>query len=145
MKSLVNYAAGKSIVVNKGFGWEKKAKLVLISGLIFNLSMLAFFKYFDFVIINFSLLTGSDLKPFGIPLPLGISFFTFTQIAYLVDCYAGKVREYKASNYGLFVTYFPHLIAGPILHHKEMMPQFETVTSHTASRGRITVGLLFLR
>ena len=58
-------------------------------------------------------------------LPLGISFFTFTQIAYLVDAYQGKAREYSIVNYALFVTFFPHLLAGPILHHKEMMPQFE--------------------
>jgi alginate O-acetyltransferase complex protein AlgI len=57
-------------------------------------------------------------------LPLGISFFTFTQIAFLIDAYQGKVKEYNFIHYTLFVTYFPHLIAGPVLHHKEMMPQF---------------------
>jgi alginate O-acetyltransferase complex protein AlgI len=65
-------------------------------------------------------------------LPLGISFFTFTQMAYLVDCYRGEVKEYSLVNYALFVTFFPHLIAGPILHHREMMPQF-------ASRWRLVL------
>ena len=60
----------------------------------------------------------------GVILPLGISFFTFTQIGYLVDCQQGLVRERGLPNYVLFVTFFPHLIAGPILHHREVMPQF---------------------
>ena len=72
-----------------------------------------------------SALTGIDLAPRRILLPIGISFFTFTQIAFLVDTYRGEAREYDPVHYALFVTYFPHLIAGPIIHHKEMMPQFE--------------------
>ena len=63
-------------------------------------------------------------------LPLGISFFTFTQIAFLVDAYRGEVREYSFTHYALFVTYFPHLIAGPILHHREMMPQFACAATY---------------
>ena len=68
-------------------------------------------------------------------LPLGISFFTFTQIGYLLDCKAGVVKERSLLSYVLFVTFFPHLIAGPILHHKEMMPQFAQPET-TASRPR---------
>jgi D-alanyl-lipoteichoic acid acyltransferase DltB (MBOAT superfamily) len=73
-------------------------------------------------------------------LPLGISFFTFTQIAFLIDCYVRDAREPRFSNYLLFVTYFPHLIAGPILHHSEMMPQFERRESGSISEN-LAVGL----
>jgi D-alanyl-lipoteichoic acid acyltransferase DltB (MBOAT superfamily) len=72
-----------------------------------------------------------------------VSFFTFTQIAFLVDAYAGKAREYSPAHYGLFVTYFPHLIAGPILHHGEMMPQFASAETYRPRLDNITVGALF--
>ncbi|MET3107081.1 alginate O-acetyltransferase complex protein AlgI [Oxalobacteraceae bacterium GrIS 2.11] len=140
---VINYLIGKSINDKKEVAADGAAKRILVAGIVFNLALLGFFKYFDFLITNLAWIGFSPVKPFGIPLPLGISFFTFTQIAYLVDCHSAKVREYKASNYALFVTYFPHLIAGPILHHKEMMPQFETRESHQASRGRFVVGFLF--
>lgn len=119
------------------------AKRWLIVGIVLNISLLVFFKYYDFLINNINFIIDSPLKPLGIGLPIGISFFTFTQIAYLVDCKQGKVRETKPENYGLFVTYFPHLIAGPILHHKEMMPQFDDPRSHIFSRGRLVVGMMF--
>ncbi|WP_254442004.1 MBOAT family O-acyltransferase [Duganella vulcania] len=139
----VNFVVGGLITRRKMAGQEQQAKFWLVLGLVSNLSLLIFFKYFDFLIVNFAYLTGLPLKPWGITLPIGISFFTFTQIAYLVDCRQGKVRETKPENYGLFVTYFPHLIAGPILHHKEMMPQFDDPRSHVFARGRLVVGMLF--
>ena len=74
-------------------------------------------------------------------LPLGISFFTFTQIAFLVDAYKGKVKEYDLLNYMLFVTYFPHLLAGPILHHSEMMPQFVSRWNWAIRWRNVAVGL----
>ena len=69
----------------------------------------------------------------NILLPVGISFYTFTQIAFLVDAYRGNVARYALPHYALFVTYFPHLIAGPILHHKDMIPQFERDGSQAAA------------
>ena len=140
---IVNYLIGHWISKEKEANNDQKAKLALIVGLIFNLSLLSFFKYFDFFAQNIAWLIGADYTPLGITLPIGISFFTFTQIAYLVDCRVTTIREYKAENYGLFVTYFPHLIAGPILHHKDMMPQFDRAESHVFSSGRLTVGTLF--
>jgi D-alanyl-lipoteichoic acid acyltransferase DltB (MBOAT superfamily) len=74
-------------------------------------------------------------------LPIGISFFTFTQIAYLVDTYQGKVKEYRFIHYLLFITYFPHLIAGPVLHHAEMMPQFDQPHTYRFSYRNLAVGL----
>ena len=122
-----------SIVFNYGAGYlighslthsNRRAKLLLITSIIANLSLLGYFKYANFFVDNLNSLTGSAITMAKVFLPLGISFFTFTQLAFLVDTYQGKVKEYNFVHYALFVTYFPHLIAGPVLHHKEMMPQF---------------------
>jgi D-alanyl-lipoteichoic acid acyltransferase DltB (MBOAT superfamily) len=71
---------------------------------------------------------------------VGISFFTFTQIAFLVDTYQGKVKEFRLIHYALFVTYFPHLVAGPVLHHKEMMPQFADPANYSPRAANFAVG-----
>jgi D-alanyl-lipoteichoic acid acyltransferase DltB (MBOAT superfamily) len=105
-------------------GRGRTDRRVLVAGIAFNLGLLGYFKYADFFIANVNAVTGADLALLRVALPLGISFFTFTQIAYLVDAWKGKAAEYSAVNYLLFVTFFPHLLAGPIIHHKEMMPQF---------------------
>lgn len=106
----------------------QSARIWLVCGLSFNIVLLASFKYTDFFITNINWLTGNDWALLHIALPLGISFFTFTQIAFLVDAWRGRVVELSARNYFLFVTYFPHLLAGPIIHHREMMPQFANAT-----------------
>src|SRR5947208_2009231 len=85
--------------------------------------------------------TGNASDIGQIVLPLGISFFTFTQIAFLADVYRGYVKEYNPIHYGLFVTYFPHLIAGPILHHKEMMPQFQEARTYRLNLEDVAIGL----
>jgi len=118
-----------SIVINYLFGIKISAvreKAWLTIAIIFNLSLLSFFKYANFFIDNTNALLSSSqtINALDIALPIGISFFTFTQIAFLVDCYQGKVKEKNFIHYLLFVTYFPHLIAGPVLHHAQMMPQF---------------------
>src|SRR5262249_39906589 len=82
------------------------------------------YKYSDFFIANVNAVAGSHVPLLHVALPLGISFFTFTQVAYLVDAWKGRASEYSPTNYVLFVTFFPHLLAGPIIHHGEMMPQF---------------------
>lgn len=102
-----------------------RKKLLLTLGIIGNLLLLGYYKYADFLLENVNALTGSAVPLLQLVLPLGISFFTFTQIAFLVDAYKGKAKEYNIVNYILFVTFYPHLIAGPILHHGEMMPQFD--------------------
>jgi D-alanyl-lipoteichoic acid acyltransferase DltB (MBOAT superfamily) len=107
-----------------------------------NLALLGYYKYTDFFITNIDELAGLDWSLHNIILPLGISFFTFTQIAYLVDVYRGEVREYRITDYFLFVTYFPHLIAGPIIHHKEMMPQFANNAAEQMTARNITAGLV---
>ena len=88
------------------------------------LLFLAYYKYADFFLDNANALLDTSFPHLDIVLPLGISFFTFTQTAYLVDAYKGETTAYSKSDYLLFVTIFPHLIAGPIIYHKDMIPQF---------------------
>jgi alginate O-acetyltransferase complex protein AlgI len=118
----VNYLIGHKLSRDAAAGRTRRDALVL--GIVFNLGLLGYFKYADFFISNVNAVAGADLPLLHVALPLGISFFTFTQIAYLVDAWKGKAAEYSATNYLLFVTFFPHLLAGPIIHHREMMPQF---------------------
>lgn len=106
-----------------------------------NLLLLGYYKYSNFFLSNIDELVGENWSFVEIILPLGISFFTFTQIAFLVDAYQGKVKEYNFVHYCLFVTYFPHLIAGPVLHHKEMMPQFRMESTYKLNFENISVGL----
>lgn len=117
---LVNYFLGALMAGLEG----RRRKLVLILGLSFNLGLLAVFKYADLILHTLAAAHIVPLWSVSIVLPLGISFFSFTQIAFLCDVYRRIAIEFNFSKYFLFVTYFPHLIAGPILHHKEMMPQF---------------------
>jgi D-alanyl-lipoteichoic acid acyltransferase DltB (MBOAT superfamily) len=91
-----------------------------------DLLILGIFKYAGFLAANLNALFSAGITV-HILLPIGISFYTFTQIAFLVDAYRGDVARYALPHYALFVTYFPHLIAGPILHHRDMIPQFERV------------------
>jgi alginate O-acetyltransferase complex protein AlgI len=107
----------------------RRRSAVLTVGIAINLLLLAYYKYADFFLQSFVDATGAHISLLHITLPLGISFFTFTQIAYLVDVYKEKAREANLIQYILFVTFFPHLIAGPILHHSEMMPQFDRLRS----------------
>jgi alginate O-acetyltransferase complex protein AlgI len=113
-------------------------RIVLTIGICGDLLLLGYFKYAGFLLETFSDLTGVAVQKPNIDLPIGISFFTFTQIAFLVDAYRGEAREYEPFHYTLFVSFFPHLVAGPIYHHKEIMPQFqlqENFRFHISSLG----------
>lgn len=139
-----------SILVNYAFGYisaqnnvETNKKLLLVLAVLFNLGLLAYFKYTDFFIKNINdLITDNAFALPHIILPLGISFFTFTQIAFQVDCYYGKAKECTLLNYTLFVSFFPHLLAGPILHHGEMMPQFKAQTNRVVNYENMLAGLV---
>jgi alginate O-acetyltransferase complex protein AlgI len=115
--------------------------IVLAAGVTGDLLALGTFKYAGFFVANLNAIFSTGLAV-DILLPVGISFYTFTQIAFLVDAYRGKVAHYALPHYGLFVTYFPHLIAGPILHHKDMIPQFEAVRSKRPNPHLILCGLI---
>jgi alginate O-acetyltransferase complex protein AlgI len=111
-----------NLLAGRAIARHRAARGLLAAAIAVNLGALAYFKYAGFLVDT---LSGSTAGWQGPELPLGISFFTFTQIAFLVDVYQRKANDFDPVRYGLFVTYYPHLIAGPVLHHKEMMPQFE--------------------
>ena len=119
-----------SIVVNFFLGrWLNaqpaglQKKFLLAAGIAANLGVLLYFKYAGFLVANLDLLLGSTYSLGAIVLPLGISFITFQKIAYLVDAYRGQARDPSFIRFALFVSFFPQLIAGPIVHHAEIMPQ----------------------
>lgn len=115
----------------------------LIVGVAINLAVLGYFKYANFFVdnINSALNVGWTLGE--VILPLAISFFTFQQIAYLVDAYEDNAPIYDFREYLLFIVFFPQLIAGPIVHHKEMMPQFEEKNTYKLRWDNIAIGLTF--
>ena len=131
---LFNYAMG-TILSEK-----LKSKPLLIFAISVNLLALAYYKYFNFFIENINTLIDAPLYFQTVVLPLAISFFTFQQIAYLVDTYRGETREYNFLSYCLFVTFFPQLIAGPIVHHREMLPQFAKKTLYKLSYRHLVIG-----
>src|SRR5471032_1937771 len=134
---IVNYGSARLISAAA----EPDRKRWLVAAVTANLALLAYYKYANFLLdsaIGVGLAHGPGWQ---IVLPIGISFFTFTQIAFLVDCYRSAVCEYRLLHYALFVSYFPHLIAGPVLHHKEMMPQFADGNNAHPQAAHFAVGL----
>ncbi len=134
---VANFAIGMRLSSSR----EAGKKLVLALGVTMNLLLLGGFKYANFVADSVSAVAGHpvfDLPP--IVLPLAISFFTFQQVAYLVDARRGLTREYRFIDYCLFVTFFPQLIAGPIVHHKEMLPQFEQHKKRFGAHADLPIG-----
>ena len=127
---------------------QSRRKAWLIAALCANLLVLAYFKYANFFIANVNaalqMASVEQLRALHVVLPIGISFFTFTQIAFLVDCYEGKVQERRFVHYVLFVSYFPHLISGPVLHHSQMMPQFRSARTYAPLMSNMLAGMLGL-
>ncbi len=138
---LFNYGMGLVIVRAVEAGDARRGKRILALAVTADLLLLAYYKYANFFLDNVNIALGTSASLGTIILPLGISFFTFTQIAFLVDAWQGKAREYSFVHYGLFVTWFPHLIAGPILHHREMMPQFGQPATYRPDYDNIAAGL----
>ncbi|UEM08598.1 MBOAT family protein [Bradyrhizobium barranii subsp. barranii] len=128
-----NYVAGRMLVA-------APRRSVLALSVAANLALLGAFKYLGLATETLSEL-GVPITVTKLALPIGISFYTFTQIAYLVDAYRAEASEYNPIHYLLFVTFFPHLIAGPILHHKEMMPQFARRETYRLDLSAIALGL----
>ena len=140
-----NYFIARSIVgsdeIKKKY-FSKKSLLKI--GLVFNIGLLAYFKYADFFISNTNSLINTDIGLLHLALPLAISFFTLQQIAFLVDSYEGLAKEKNLLNYIIFVTFFPQLIAVTIVHHKEMMPQFISIRNKARNYKNIAMGLFIL-
>jgi D-alanyl-lipoteichoic acid acyltransferase DltB (MBOAT superfamily) len=137
----VNFVFGE--LLSRAFASRKirLRKTWLVLGVVSNLGLLGYFKYANFAVTSINVLTGSILFIDTIVLPLAISFFTFQQIAYLVDAYKGITQEYKFAHYALFVTFFPQLIAGPIVHHRDMLPQFTHRDALHPQVRNISIGL----
>ena len=137
-----------SIICNFAFGtwlarsFGRRGTHLLVVAIAANLVLLGYYKYANFFLSSIDTLSGANWSLGQIILPLGISFFTFTQIAFLVDTWQGKVKEFNFVHYVLFVTYFPHLIAGPVLHHREMMPQFAHSETYRLDWGNIANGMM---
>jgi D-alanyl-lipoteichoic acid acyltransferase DltB (MBOAT superfamily) len=136
-----NFFVGREISRAFTAGLRRRAKSLLAFGVGADLALLAYYKYANFFVNVANDLHAVDWHLAPILLPLGISFFTFTQIAFLVDSHRGEAREPNFVHYALFVTYFPHLIAGPILHHKEVMPQFGLAKTYRFDYQNVAVGL----
>lgn len=119
----------------------RRAQGALFFGIAVNLALLGYFKYANFFVNSVNAVAGCHWHLAKVVLPLGISFFTFTQIAYLVDASRGIICEYVLGDFLLFVTFFPHLIAGPIIHHSEMMPQFAEARTYRFDWHNLAAGL----
>ena len=133
-----NYIIGSTLIVTED---KRNRKFLLTLGLIQNLGLLGYFKYANFFVENYNLITKSNVELGRIILPIGISFFTFQLIAYLVDCYRGETKEYSVIDYLLFITFFPQLIVGPIVHHKDIVPQFESSQQSKFNKENFFLGL----
>ena len=116
-------------------------RMLTFAGIGIVLGVLGYFKYTNFLLSTLNVAVGTDFHPLEIILPLGISFHSFQQIAYLADCYAGRAPRYDFSKYSLFVTFFPQLIAGPIVHHHEIIPQFGRPGALSPRAVNISAGL----
>jgi alginate O-acetyltransferase complex protein AlgI len=141
--AVFNFVVGRALAARKT-GPKKRNLWLLWFGILGNLALLGYFKYAVFAVETVSAATGQAFGIAAIALPLGISFFTFTQIAFLVDSYRGTTSEPSFTNYVLFVTFFPHLLAGPILHHRAMMSQFADLKNARPFMPHIAQGLLLI-
>lgn len=137
----INYGLGEAILRRAEEAGTGVRKALLASGIIFNVLSLGVFKYADFFIANINALAHAKLAPLGLLMPLAISFYTFRQIAYLVDCWRGDAEKSSLLDYCLFVTFFPSLIAGPIVRQREFMPQLEGPDAAKPDYRNLTLGL----
>ncbi len=134
---LVNYALGTTILARPG----TVARLSLLAAIALDLAFLGYFKYAHFAVAQANALFGAGLTDPAIVLPLAVSFYTFQQIAYLTDCYRGKIRDNNFLHYAFVVTFFPHLIAGPIVRMREISHQFSAAFTKPAI-GNIAIGVV---
>lgn len=135
---IVNFTLGT--LIQKNNNAKRSQWILLLIGMIFNVGLLSYYKYGAFLVNIFNDIFNGDVSWTNAILPLAISFFTFQQIAFLVDCTSGRIKQANFLNYTLFVTFFPQLIAGPIVHHREMMPQFNKIQL-SDNRKNLTIGL----
>lgn len=137
---ITNYLISGGILWSRDKDADRLKKIFWTAGLVFNIGLLGYYKYFDFFLENLNWL-GTDFELLHIVLPLGISFFTITQLLYLLDCYKGVTKEHDFLNYALFVSFFPHLLAGPILYHRQMLKQFKDVSRRHVNWENMSAGM----
>jgi D-alanyl-lipoteichoic acid acyltransferase DltB (MBOAT superfamily) len=140
---IFNYVGSNLLKKLLDSGRDDSTRVAFTLLIIANLGLLAYFKYLMFFSAQLGQMFGAHWDVGQITLPIGISFYTFTQIAYLADVAKGKVQERSFLSYVLFVTYFPHLVAGPIMHHAEMMPQFANHHNLKFHVGKFSSGMTF--
>jgi D-alanyl-lipoteichoic acid acyltransferase DltB (MBOAT superfamily) len=134
---IINFLIGKQLGKDSTFISRKS---VLTIGITLNVALLGYYKYSDFFIENINNFFPTNMSLLNLALPLAISFFTFQQIAYLVDAYKGETNDYNFWSYALFVSFFPQLIAGPIVQHNEILPQFANIRNKFINYENITLG-----
>lgn len=139
---LFNYAWGR--IIERNLAKKRGGKSWLYVGILVNLAMIGYFKYANFFMSNVALIVGWEWTTKDIFLPLGISFFTFQQIAYLIDCSKGLAKGHEFLHYTLFVTFFPQLIAGPIVRYDEIMPAFSKLRTFAMSYRNLAMGITLL-
>lgn len=136
---LFNYLISKQL--HPGKHSPKASKWLLFVGIIANIALIFYFKYFNFFLENLNYFFDASIPLLSILMPLGISFFTFQQISYLVDSYRGETGGYTFTDYALFVTFFPQLVAGPIVLHNEMIPQFNDINKKSLNSDMLSKGI----
>ncbi len=136
----LNYGSARALARarSRSPGWSRT---ILAAAICANIALLGYFKYLDFFTAIVNQVAGAGLPLPHVVLPLAISFYTLLQIAFLCDIHEGKVADLGFGNYLLFVTFFPHMIAGPIIHHSEMMPQFRELAGKRFDTGMLLRGL----
>lgn len=139
-----NYVLGNSLCALKGDDRKIsiQKKIILFFGILGNVALLGYYKYDNFILRNINFIFGTDFQMRNTSLPIGISFFTFQLIAFLVDSYKNSSKEYTVLNYLLFITFFPQLIVGPIVHHSEIVPQFESDDKKKFNTENIKFGII---
>ncbi|UII55637.1 MBOAT family protein [Cytobacillus spongiae] len=141
---LILVSLGINYLIGTYLGKENptyRRKFWLTVGIVFNVCLLGYFKYYDFFISNLNVVLGANLQVLHLILPLAISFYTFQQIGYLVDSFRNETKNYNFLNYSLFVSFFPQLIAGPIVHHSAVMSQFSDRQNRKINYKNIGLGL----
>lgn len=136
---LLNYLFSR--ILSKCILRDGYRKCIMTAAILVNVAIIFYYKYYDFFVGNINSLFGSNWALKNLVLPLGISFFTFQQISYVVDSYRYETKEYSLLDYALFVTFFPQLIAGPIVLHNEMIPQFKEERNYRVNWDNMSHGL----
>ncbi|MDE7184381.1 MAG: MBOAT family protein [Lachnospiraceae bacterium] len=136
---LVNFFLVRFMGAKSGRVWQRRAALLL--GLLYNLGILFYFKYYDFFIENVNAAFKTDYRFLRLALPLGISFYTFQQISYVIDAYRGDCERYSFLEYAAYVSFFPQLIAGPIVYHDELIPQLRAEENHHIQFENLSKGI----